>query len=334
MAVAAVVLAGAPAAAQVSWTGQAYVVWPGPPGEWDDGFHSVGGVLFDGATYHMYLVGGHDIQTMDGWAVGHWTAEDVSGPWTADSTNPVLEPGPPGSWDDHSIVSTAVLFQGAAFHMWYAAVQDGGPYRVGYATSANGSIWDKHAGNPLEDLDPGAPGSWYDNGVFPSAVLAEGSTHHLWFTGESTASEPWRLGHAWSSDGLSWTMHPDPVVEPVELWEHGSVYFPEVVEMGPYLGMWYTGMDPVGPPTPFVCMGYAISQDGIVWGKYPWNPVLEPAWPPSNVLYSWAAIVEGDTVHAWTSVGDDIGYATAPVEVIFFDGFETGDTDFWPVVVP
>ena len=38
-------------------------------------------------------------------------------PWTKDPANPVLEAGNPGEWDQGGVLSGAVLFDGAIYHM-------------------------------------------------------------------------------------------------------------------------------------------------------------------------------------------------------------------------
>jgi hypothetical protein len=40
--------------------------------------------------------------------------------WTKDTLNPVLEDGPPGSWDDIMSYQPSVLFDGSTYHMWYS----------------------------------------------------------------------------------------------------------------------------------------------------------------------------------------------------------------------
>jgi len=47
-----------------------------------------------------------------------------------------------------------------------------------------------------------------------------------------------------------------------------------------------------------------------------------------------AVIVEGDTVHGWAAHCDDIVHVTAPLEVVFFDDFESGDTSAWSATFP
>ena len=119
---------GQAAVAQVDWTYHDPVVQPGPPGSWDSSRHQVGDVVFDGATYHMYLVGGQTPLSWDSpWKVGHWTSTDIQGPWYYDPANPVLEPEP-GRWDGFTIFSAAVLYDPDTmmFRMWYGATSING----------------------------------------------------------------------------------------------------------------------------------------------------------------------------------------------------------------
>ena len=63
------------------------------------------------------------------------------------------------------------------------------------------------------------------------------------------------------------------------------------------------------------------------------NPVIQPV-DPCHAASSIAVIIEGDTVHAWIDHCAYIWYLTAPLEKVFFDAFETGDTSIWNAVVP
>ena len=137
--------------AQVDWTYDMVVVEPGLPGSWNEGRHMIGEVVFDGSTYHMYLVGGPGNDPINSaWSVGHWTATDIWGPWTPDPCNPVLEPQP-GSWDAFSIGSVAVHYDGATFHLWYSASVYHEPIEVGYATNTDGA-WYMNFSNGYVDL--------------------------------------------------------------------------------------------------------------------------------------------------------------------------------------
>jgi hypothetical protein len=333
------------ALAQVDWTWEEIAVPPGPPGSWDSSRHHASEVVFDGTTYHMYLVGGQVALPWDGgWQVGHWTWNALTQAWDEDPANPVVRPDP-GQWDEYTIYSCAVYFDGSMFHMWYgAAAAFPGAVSVGHATSLDGSEWTKDPGNPLPGLGPGPPGAWDDAGVAANTVLYDGSGYRMWFTAFQTNAgdfDSWRIGTASSPDGINWTKHPDPVLEGTQAsWEEDLIYAATVVPSGDGYAMWYSSLQRLPSPDE-AHIGYAVSPDGIHWGKWPenphgypqGNPVISPL-PGCNAVDSLAVIVEGDTVHGWTTNCNDVHYLTSPLEHVFFDAFETGDTAIWSSVVP
>ena len=172
------------ALAQVDWTFQDLEIQLGPPGAWNDTGQLVKDVVFDGTTYHLYLLGGQTtLPWTSPWSVGHWTSNDLNGPWVEDPANPVLEPDP-GQWDGYTILSAAVLYDTdtTTFRMWYGATDSYfNQVTAGYAESTDGSSWTKHAGNPLVGLEPGPLGKWNDWVVSPGAVLLDGDSYHMWF---------------------------------------------------------------------------------------------------------------------------------------------------------
>ena len=98
--------------------------------------------------------------------------------WVKHPGNPVLDPGPNGTWDDDGVSQPTVLFNGTEYQMWYDA-GDGSHSRIGYATSADGIVWQKHPNNPV--LDIGASGTWEDNHVAGPTVLFDGTEYHMWY---------------------------------------------------------------------------------------------------------------------------------------------------------
>lgn len=324
--------AGQVAIAQVDWTWGDLCVETGPPGSWDSANHQLGDIVFDGTTYHLYLVGGQtDLAWDSAWAVGHWTSTNINGPWDYDPENPVLETEP-GQWDSYTIYNIAVRYDGSGFRMWYgAAASYPGVGSVGYATSTDGSLWTKYPGNPLPGLVPGASGAWDDSGMAPNTVLYDGSIYGMWYTAVKYDGSygTWRLGYASSDDGITWIKEDDPVLVGTEPWESNYVYYPEVVPSGGGFAMWYSALVPGLTAN----SGYATSPDGLHWGKWPSNPVLTPT-PPCNTAATFAVMIEGDTIHGWTNHCNDIYHVTSPSEVVFFDTFETGDTSIWGTVVP
>ena len=174
----------------------------GPAGSWEDDWVHSPSVVFDGDTFHMWYTG-----TNGGTPppyrelIGYATSPDGL-TWTKDTlNNPVLDVGPPGSWDDYFVAAAFVRFDGDTFHMWYTGA-NGTYLRIGYATSPDGVTWTKDTlNNPV--LDVGAAGSWDDYYVYGSSVVFDTatSTYKMWYTG---GDEAWdgRIGYATSTVGI------------------------------------------------------------------------------------------------------------------------------------
>ena len=94
------------------------VLTRGPSGSWDDhGIYNCE-VVFDGMNYHMFYTG-----TRAGLAtqIGHAYSTDGLN-WTKCELNPVLTPGPPGSWDGIRTGTGQVIIRHGTFMMWYEGV--------------------------------------------------------------------------------------------------------------------------------------------------------------------------------------------------------------------
>jgi hypothetical protein len=321
------------AAAQTEWFDYLNnpVLGPGDPGRWDSGGRFPGAVVFVDGTYHMYFVGWDEPPTDNG--MGHATSPDGV-VWTLDQANPVLRSGGPGEWDDWLwYPSPAVTHDGAQFHMWYAGTTTGNPVQAGYATSPDGRAWTKYPGNPV--MEEGPPGSWDDEHVRPGAVVLDGGTYKMWYSG-------WNgnivlIGYAESANGIDWTKHSDPILGYTPgVWD-SRVANPSVVFDGIMYHMWYTGyIFSIGD----WMIGYAFSTDGMTWRRDPDNPVIGL---PGDDIYSLPVIFDGFTWHGWYvpspgagpgEFGVDYTTSTCCSGLLFANGFETGDTSLWSSAVP
>ena len=110
--------------------------------------------------------------------------------WKKNLSNPVIDLGNRGTWDDNHAFSPTILFDGMEYHMWYSG-HDGLNYRIGYAISSDGINWVKHSNNPVLDL--GNNGAWDDRGVSRPTVLFDGIEYHMWYTGYN--GEKYRIGY-------------------------------------------------------------------------------------------------------------------------------------------
>ena len=220
----------------------------GTEGSWDDAHVSHPSVLFDGSEYHVWYVGDHGSQR----GIGYARSMDGA-VWERYPGNPVLQDGIGDAWDGDFVSQPSVLYDGTQYHMWYTGY-DGTHTRIGYATSADGVVWNKHASNPVLDL--GDSGSWDAVGVSSPTVLLENSTYHMWYTGYDGTNM--RIGYATSDNGVVWDPHAsNPVMDlgANGSWDAVGVSSPTVLLEGTTPRMWYTGHDGV-----HMRIGYATSR--------------------------------------------------------------------------
>ncbi len=270
------------------------------PGAWAPGGPGNAIVVIVGETYHMWFTGTDEGQYNE-IGIGHATSPD-SVEWTMDPANPVLNVGTDGEWDDHYLIGGAVIHDGTTFHMWYTGSSgEVEPEHIGYATSPDGSTWTKYADNPV--MDAGPPGSWDSLWLGATAMIIDGGTYKMWYSGSPGNVTNTKIGYAESLDGLAWTKHPEPVLESGEYpgaWEVG-VLNPSVVFDGTTYHMWYAG----DYPTDYTKVGYAYSADGIVWTKHRDNPVHVNL---GENIYQVSVLRDGTAWRMWYSTFEFPGF--------------------------
>jgi len=234
----------------------------GPSGSWDEVTDYQPSVLFDGTIYHMWF-GGHDgtIRRI-GYATSpdgvNWTKYDdpsTTSPLYSNS-DPVLNLGSSGRWDDNFVDSPNVLYKDGVFHIWYSG-NDGTITQSGHATSTDGINWEKDILNPV--LNVGTTGSWDDVMSYQPSVLFDGDRYHMWYSGGGAFL--WSIGYAYSFDGRNWIKWDKPVLKPEAAgsWDDTYVGLCGVIFNADTSGfkMWYSG------GTGFVTgdIGYATLND-------------------------------------------------------------------------
>lgn len=239
--------------------------------------------------------------------------------WTKLSTNPVLTTGPANSWDELFVECNAVIFQNSIYHMWYSGSDKNWKGNIGYATSTDGIVWQKHINNPV--LTPGENGAWDDGVVAGACVMFKDSTFHMWYDGWNKTGSIDAIGYATSTDGINWTKY---VGNPVMMqgktseWDTLGVGYPNVIFDGVSYKMWYNGKD----VDENYKIGYATSLNGVEWTKHINNPILEAgigkAWD-NKWVSDPIVFMDVDTFHMWyRGVNDQnqakIGYAKSPDE--------------------
>jgi hypothetical protein len=191
-------------------------------------------------------------------------------PWVKYPANPVLEAGPPGSWDELGVGSPCVIRSGAhSYIMWYAGTGAAG-MQIGIATSSDGITWEKDARNPIFGL--GNTGEWDADGIGDPCVFLEGTHYVMYYSGGQAPRR--MIGCATSDDGFIWYRAAavavlGPAAGPA--WDDREVMTPWVIPAGNSYTMWYGALGSNG----FRATGRATSMDGINWSRA-LSPVLDP----------------------------------------------------------
>ncbi|MEM9202764.1 MAG: hypothetical protein AAGC53_13950 [Actinomycetota bacterium] len=83
----------------------------------------------------------------------------------------------PSSNEDLSICRPTVWFDGSTYHMWFC--HRGAAYRIGYASSTDGVMWDRD--DAASGLELGAEGSWDDEAqCYPCVFERDGEVYLLY----------------------------------------------------------------------------------------------------------------------------------------------------------
>lgn len=180
--------------------------------------------------------------------INHAISKDLV---TWEEKGPVIERGKPGEWDAGGLNTGITVHHDGKYYMFYGALVDG-VQRIGVAISTDLDKWEKYDGSPVLKIDPrwyqaevldaSEPGvSWRDpciiedeNGIFHAFVCARAKTGAWAAKGA--------IGHATSSDLLSWDVHPPIYVSD----RHGFLEVPDVFRLGDRwfiifsTGQWHT----------------------------------------------------------------------------------------------
>jgi predicted GH43/DUF377 family glycosyl hydrolase len=284
---------------------------------WDFHWIDVGSVIQESdSSYIMWYSGSADALTA---STGRATSKDGL-VWLKDPSNPVLQLGSSSDWDAGGAFDPNILSTDSGYVMFYFGVKNlnSSPLHgeIGRATSIDGKFWVKDSLNPI--LTYGQSPDWDSDYVTAPTVMFDGSTYKMWYNGATSdfPSATSCIGLATSSDGIHWAKYgQNPVLKSGSSisWDNNGVGLCEVIYDLGYYRMWYEG-DIINFHNGLMGgLGYAVSEDGINWKKYPGNPVI-----PSNFIswtlgtpYDPAVIRNGNVLRMWYSAGNSVGYATS-----------------------
>lgn len=165
--------------------------------------------------------------------------------WTKHG-EPVLDPGPRGSWDERGVADPYVIRSGATFYMYYLGQDRARRQRLGVARSDDGVRWIKLRSNPVLEL--GEPGEFDETGLGEPAVWAEQGSYWMLYTARD--KREWRrLGLARSQDGVHWErVTTKPVLVGESEWNAKVVCDPTVLPADDGgVHVWFGGGDRAEP---------------------------------------------------------------------------------------
>lgn len=251
--------------------------------------------------------------------------------WERYPSNPVLCPGIGGNWDGNFVSQPTVLYNGSFYQMWYTGY-DGTNMRIGYATSTNGAVWNKYAGNPVLPL--GGGGNFDDVGISDPSVLYKAGVYHMWYAGYDGGSM--RIGYATSTNGLAWNKYSNNPVLGLGAngdFDDAGVNSPSVLFDGSRYYIFYAGYNGSSKR-----VGYATSTDGSLWYRASSNPVLnlgtDGNWDDSGVsdpsilhkgerYYIYYTGFDGANIQTGYAIGQG-SLVPDHIRIEYFDGTEVG----------
>jgi hypothetical protein len=200
------------------------------------------------------------------------------------------------------------------------------PVQIYRFTSTDAVNWTL---NPLGPVLTVAAAQWDQGGDETPAVVAFGGKYHMFWTGYPDAwpnlvATNFRIGHATSTDGISWTKDAISLLAPSGVAGDFTQYI--VGEPGPvvfnntlYLYFTAVGVD-AGLAASLQTVGVMTSADGIAWSA----PAL--AFKPDQSVYprggNWVgystpnAVVIAGKVHVFVDVANDHGNDTWTQEAL------------------
>jgi uncharacterized repeat protein (TIGR01451 family) len=210
--------------------------------------------------------------------------------------------GDPGGWDGWIVHSPFVISDSGTLYMWYSGANMDGNNAIGLATSNDGLTFTK------------SPGSPFLNGAEAYVIKVAPNDYRMYFANWGDNN----IYVALSSDGMSWTPQPNPVLTPTYQpgdWDRNFVADPVVIFDGATYFMYYEGgnFDPA-----LYQIGLATSNDGFTWTRVQVDPVLSPSpgeWDEQHVLDPMVILDGSDWKMWYRGMAADgsraIGYATS-----------------------
>ena len=156
------------------------VLAPGPSRSWDETGVGDPYVIQCRGTYYMYYLGQNrfGIQRLG-------VARSTDGiHWQKSHTNPILDTGPPGGFDERGLGEPAVFRARDRYLMLYTGRDANEDRRIGWAESVNGVDWKKLTTQPMLEGSQ----AWNSHVVCDPSVWNQAGQVLVWFGGGNRPS--------------------------------------------------------------------------------------------------------------------------------------------------
>jgi predicted GH43/DUF377 family glycosyl hydrolase len=215
----------------IDWQKHGVVLAP-DAATWEGNYSAGNGsaLLVDGQFWYWYVGGPKDLPRL---GLARWP----DGRRFTKERDPVLEPGPTGSWDERGVADPYVIRSGAYFYLFYLGQNRARRQRLGVARSTDGIRFEKLRTNPI--LEIGDDGSFDEQGLGEPAVWQSMGWYWMLYTGRDR-EERRRMGLAQSRDGVQWRKMPH-VFAGHEAWNAEVVCDPEVDGGASAINVWFGG---------------------------------------------------------------------------------------------
>jgi hypothetical protein len=257
------------------------VLRPGSSGSWDENIRERGWFLYENGTYHVWYggwQGAYNHSAPQLVQLGYASSTDGVN-WTKYSGNPIYVQ----NWME----DVAVVKDGNTYYM-YAEDEytgDGDGAFIDLYTSTNKINWTRY-GTVIRPTGNG----WEANDVGTPTVWKEGNTWYMLYEGLGNGIAG-QVGLATSSDGRSWTRHPNNPVLSHPFSASLDIAVDSIIKInGVYYA--YSHYDAGGHNW---VAGMFTSTDLIVWTAYPGNPLPynSPVLVDNGVNYFMYSLIPG-----------------------------------------
>ncbi len=223
-----------------------------------------------------------------------------------------------GNFDENDIQIGTIIYDtsDSTFKCWYTGNDNftSDNLKLGYATSPDGIIWAKDAGNnPILSYGVGDD----DDGVYAPNVMKDGATWKMWYIGKRLADGKFGIMYATSVDEVTWVRHSNNWVFQIDVITNG-MFAPNVLKLsdGTFI-MLYSGIDGSNNG-----IRYATSPDGISWTDQGINLGLGAGGDWDDDFLMWPSVFLADNTIYLYYRADDVAN---DVPKIGFASYYAGD---------